>query len=395
MDFILLQMDTKQQKELLEKYLTGNCSASESAIVQKWYQSELDSLPSQDIEDPIATKNIIWKSITIELALNFTPEKNVNNFRYKWLIAATLLIAIGVASYFYAYLPYQQNQQFNKIKEANILPVGNSAVLKLADGSTINLEKEEVGSLITAGNTKVKLSEPGLLNYFTKNTDTKITQQYNTIITPKGGQFKLSLSDGTKVWLNANTSFTFPVVFTQNERTVTLNGEAYFEVAEDSKRLFKVATPRQTITVKGTHFNVNNYTTEANDVTTLLEGVVEVQANIGNTKTTLTAGQQHSLNTQNQTKVAMVNTQATVAWVNKTFDFDNETLISICRKLERWYNIDFVVEQEISQERFSGKIAMDKDISQVLKIFRSTKLVQIKLENVTNNKGERRILIYK
>jgi transmembrane sensor len=166
---------------------------------------------------------------------------------------------------------------------ADILPGGNRAVLTLADGSTINLDSAHTGNLASQGTTEVLKIQDGELKYNAATAAGHSTVSYNTLSTPRGGQYKLLLADGTRVWLNAASSIRYPTTFTGPDREVEISGEAYFEIAKNASMPFRVLTTStpgdndpMTIDVLGTHFNVNDYTDEPVVRTTLLEGLVKV-----------------------------------------------------------------------------------------------------------------------
>ena len=386
-------MSIEPTKELIKNYLAGTCTAKEKAIVESWYQQNITNQPPVDVADPLKEREIIWSAIANGLNFESFPKTNTHVFFKSWKLAASLFIACSFIGYQFIWKPYLDLQSLNEIKAANILPFGSHAILKLADGKTIDLKNSALGSLIVDEEVSIRKTESGLISYSFQKSSSPKNKAYHTVTTQRGGQFQVILSDGTKVWLNAASSIQFPVSFAGNARIVELTGEAYFEVAKDLKKPFKVITNRQIIEVKGTHFNVNNYVNEPEVATTLLEGSVDVSDANHYQKVILFPGEQALFKKQN-ISVKKANTVQTIAWKSSTFDFNNESLGNIARKLERWYNIPVSVADEISEERFTGRISMMKDISQVLQIFRLTKLVHIKLEYFGENRKERRILIY-
>jgi ferric-dicitrate binding protein FerR (iron transport regulator) len=197
------------------------------------------------------------------------------------------------------------------------------------------------------------------------------------------GTYQLTLSDGSKVWLNAATSMRYPENFAGNERKVELlYGEAYFEVAHDAKMPFKVMGAGQTIEDIGTQFNINAYENESDIKTTLLEGGIKVYNNNGSA--ILTPGQQAKVkNGMPRSKIIVIsaaNTEEAVAWKNGYFRFNNEKIGSIMRQLSRWYNIDVSYEGKITDEGFYGRISRYKNISDVLKMLEDTRSVHFKVE---------------
>ena len=196
---------------------------------------------------------------------------------------------------------------------------------------------------------------------------------YNTLSTPRGGQYMLTLEDGTKVWLNAASSIKYPSAFSAGERTVELTGEAYFEVAKDAGRPFAVKVNGMAVNVLGTHFNVMAYGNEEATAVTLLEGAVNVTKD--KDKVSLRPGQQALLKTGGALKVINnVNLEETVAWKNGYFQLDHTKLAVLMRQVERWYNVDVVYEGKIPNRQFGGKIYRNSDIKDVIKILEVSKV---------------------
>src|SRR5690606_31471902 len=184
------------------------------------------------------------------------------------------LLFVSIGFYFFKEKdpsqPLVQIVDKSKINPNDFAPGTNKALLTLADGSQIALDNAPDQKILDKGGIKITKNEDGLITYQI-NPGVRESKS-NTLSTPKGGQYQVILSDGTKVWLNAASSLRYPTVFTGNERKVILNGEAYFEVAKNEKQPFKVVTDRQELLVLGTHFNINSYEDEPDVKTTLLEG---------------------------------------------------------------------------------------------------------------------------
>ncbi|HEY0274021.1 MAG TPA: FecR family protein [Chitinophaga sp.] len=247
----------------------------------------------------------------------------------------------------------------------DVAPGNNRALLTLADGSTVALDSAG-NQVIKQGNTAIH-QQGGLLQYNTP--DARETVQYNTLSTPRGGQFRLKLPDGSGVWLNAGSSITFPTAFTGKERKVTINGEAYFEVVGNSQMPFKVNVNNQAqIEVLGTHFNINAYTNETHINTTLLEGSVKVLK--GAESVLLRPGQQAAIDKNNPPDhsilVKTVDMEKVMAWKNGLFDFEDADLKDVMRQLERWYDIEVVYEQQVPDIYFAGKMSKELNLSEIL-----------------------------
>ena len=260
-------------------------------------------------------------------------------------------------------------------------PGGDVATLTLADGSKITLDSAVNGVLAQQGNTKIAKLANGQLAYNTLN-EKPTALLFNTLATPRGGQYKLILPDGTGVWLNAASSITYPASFTGNERVVRITGEVYFEVRKDPARSFHVSfntgTDSGKIEVLGTHFNINAYRDEESVRTTLLEGSVKV---VGKGSTVLKPGQQVQLdNTGHASPAREVDLEDVMAWKNGIFHFDHSDIGTVMRQIARWYDVEVVFEGQPTTEKFDGDIARNSRLSEVFKILELSK-VHFKVED--------------
>lgn len=199
---------------------------------------------------------------------------------------------------------------------------------------------------------------------------------YNTISTPRGGQYQLQLPDGSKVWLNAQSSLRFPARFIGNERLVTLTGEGYFEVAKDKAHPFKISINNMQVEVLGTHFNVMGYNDEPATTTTLLEGSVKIIK--GGSVQKIVPGEQAIV--KDGIRVAKVNAEEAIEWKNGNFNFSHEKLGSIMRRISRWYDVDIAYSQRTTGATFVGTIPRSTNITEVLKYLELTGLVHFKIE---------------
>jgi ferric-dicitrate binding protein FerR (iron transport regulator) len=283
----------------------------------------------------------------------------------------------------------KENEQPAPPVMRDIAPGGSKAILTLADGSEVVLEDASNGDITKQKNVTISKTKNGQLVYRVggdaQPAENKIPA-FNTIKTPVGGQYRVVLSDGTKVWLNSGSSIKFPVTFIGNERSVEIEGEAYFEVARDKKRPFKVLSDNQVVEVLGTHFNVNAYRDEPNIKTTLAEGSVKVSSDgISNT---IIPGQQIRLSRKSHAmNIVAVDTDAATSWKDGLFVFNDEGIHSIMRKISRWYGVDVVFQNDIN-EKFGGVISRFENVSQVLKILEVTETIHFKIE-------KRRIIVMK
>ncbi|MEO6682531.1 MAG: FecR domain-containing protein, partial [Ginsengibacter sp.] len=267
----------------------------------------------------------------------------------------------------------------------DISPGVNNAILTLDDGSTIILDSVNNGSLATQGNSNIVKTGNQISYMLGGSENISIEPVYNTISTANSNQYQLTLSDGTRVWLNAASSIRFPSSFIGKERKVEVSGEVYFEVAKSNEQKFKVAilngngSPGE-IEVLGTHFNINAYNNEPDIKTTLLEGSLRV--NSGKVNRILLPGQQ-ALQDESGIQVKQnVNLEQVVAWKNGYFLFNNTDLKTLMRQVSRWYNVEVVFEGTTHPDGFSGKVGRDVPLSNLIK---ALELNDVKIQRVGRN----------
>jgi len=249
---------------------------------------------------------------------------------------------------------------------------GNQAILTLANGSVIILDSTKNGIITNQGNVKIIKLDSGQLAYSLPSSNAASSSEisYNTISTPRAAQYQVTLSDGTKVWLNAASSLRYPTSFSGQDRKVELTGEGYFEVAKNKDKPFHVRVGAIEVEVLGTHFNIMAYEDEAAIQTTLLEGSVKVSYN--NQTDLLKPGRQASLDrTDNKLTTGDANVQQVVAWKNGYFYFDKSDVKTIMRQVSRWYDLDIVYESSVPDMKFSGKIERSLPLSGISHLLES------------------------
>ncbi len=294
-------------------------------------------------------------------------------------VAASVLL-ISFASWFFI---NEKNIDNNSSQLANqnktiILPGSNKATLTLANGKIILLDSNN--KVNETGNIKAINKDGKILFKVAGNNDETATA-FNTVTTPKGGQYEVELSDGTQVWLNASSSITFPSAFHGKERNVSVTGEAYFEVAHNAQKPFSVKVRNMNVQVLGTHFNINAYDDESDIKTTLLQGSVKV-----NNQITLSPGQQSQVNGNGIIQVAKsINVESVMAWKNGRFVFNNSDVPTIMRALGKWYDVDIVYKNVTTDERFSANVSRQKTLNEVVKI--------LKLSNINCSLEGRKLIV--
>lgn len=404
-------------KQLLERYIAGTCTAEEQAIVESWHLKELERKNFEP--DPNHLEQAhgdIWRSIDSRSKDNF-PKPLLKRPLFRYAAAAIVILTISAALFF-----IQKNSGHTSVKELlvksgkDFVPGGNKAILTLDDGSKISLTDAANGNLANQTGISITKTNDGQVVYKIDSkaaqTAAAIRPKYNTITTPKGGQFQIDLPDGSKIWLNAASSLKYPLIFKNGSRTVELTGEAYFEVAK-AKQPFVVKSDGQEVKVLGTHFNINSYADEGSTKTTLLEGSVLVspllssrahETSSGQTvakdtdlsKAGMTKGvgndtglkdevilkpnQQAILNTNNIIKVQEADIENEMAWKNNLFIFKGESIKSIARKLSRWYDVEFSFEGNAANLSYVGIVSRSKNISSVLSIMEGAGNVHFKVD---------------
>jgi hypothetical protein len=296
--------------------------------------------------------------------------------------AASVIILFSVAGYFFLHKP-NASQVPARFVQNDVAPGREQATLTLANGKKITLKAGLTGKLATQNQTTIHASQNHII--YKAGDQFAGPEVFNTLSTAVGEQspYPLELADGTKVWLNAASSITFPVAFHGDERLVKITGEAYFEVVHNQNQPFRVQTAMQTVEDIGTRFDINSYADEPFVKTTLVEGAALVKNNNGqknsNNSVRLDAGQQAQLK-DDQFRVQAVNTARATAWKDGNFRFQNEDIQTIMRQLSRWYNIEVRYQGNPPTERFSGRISRRSPISAVLHMMELTNHIHFKIE---------------
>jgi ferric-dicitrate binding protein FerR (iron transport regulator) len=352
---------------LVEKYLDGTASPEEINAIENYY--------AHFSNDPDVTSNLNEEEINaLKVSVRQKIDKRVDQAekrtvplyrRRSFQLAASVLLILTLS----VFIAKKLREQPLKLQAQNhdLAPGGNKATLTLADGSSIDVGSIQNGTLTAQPGTHI-IKQNGQLDYKAVAGNPNLTQvSYNTLTTPNGGQYQLTLADGTKVWLNAASSLKYPTAFNGNERIVELTGEAYFEVTHNSKQPFKVKTANQIIQDIGTEFNVNSYADEDASATTLVEGSIKIDD--AGRQTMLTPGQQYLRNANGTAKVKDdADIDEVTAWKSGMFQFDNADIKTIMRQISRWYNVDVEYQGQVPSSTYHGRISRNSNASAVLKI---------------------------
>jgi len=374
-----LKSDQQRLKEILS-------SPHRSAEDEQWLQSYLESTDAAELRRQAAdifqenlqqgrrlpqdTSRRMWDKIQQRVNARETSVL-VYYRKYRW-IAAAVLVLVAIA---YPLLRKQPPKSL-AVATSTIKPGGNKAVLTLADGSKVALS--DTGSqVIKTGNLAIQQNQ-GELKYENQGNE---ANAFNELTTPRGGVFQVSFPDGSRAWLNAASSLKYPLNFKDN-RTVILNGQAYFEIAPNAKQPFIVKAGAMEVQVLGTSFDIMAYNDEQVVNTTLVEGAVKVLQ--GSASALLQPGQQSTLHPgTGKMEVQAANLENVLAWRNGKFELENTDLPAFLRQLARWYDIEIAVKapaNEVAAKKFGGQIGRDMDLQDVLKIL-ALYGVECKLEN--------------
>ena len=379
--------------EIFKRFLDGKCTPDEFAILLRYfeldqYTDQLEALVQQELDKPedeqqlpadmdamVDQNRIVFLD---RIAAQARRNRRIRKLRV-WLPIAGMICLVSAVG---IYLNFQQMDEIPVAqRHDDVAPGTNRAVMTLADGKTIELSEQKDGVVVVNGT----------IEYSDGNEITQTEEvQYATLATPRGGQYQIVLPDGTKVWLNAESSLRYPTRFAGSERKVELTGEAYFEVSRSRNAKgelvpFVVENDRQKIEVLGTQFNVNGYPDNALVQTTLVEGAVRVSAVDVTGGRLLKPGEQAVVG-NGKVAVQPVDVESVIAWKNGDFVFDQEDLPSVMKKIARWYDVEVSYPDNQQEVRFSGVISRSKNLSEVLKMMELTGEVTFEIEG-------RRVLI--
>lgn len=385
---------------LLQKHIAGTLTESEKTELAAYLDRKqgkevttsliqdmlLRHSPTQEFDEkrftPLVTAILKTDAIGVDDNMEFASAAVPKIAKQKsrsgtiwWVAAAILVIAAGTVFYFYY---FQQSVQADTVTNNKPLvndaaPGGNKAVLTISDGSVFFLDSLKNGYIAQQGNVKLYKATNGTLTYRV-SSEMNEAILYNTVMTPRGGQYRIQLSDGSRVKLNSFSSITYPVWFTGTERGVTITGEAYFEITKNAGMPFKVNAYDVQVEVRGTEFNINAYSDEPVMKTTLLKGSLQLSKN--SATHVLQPLQQGRFDKEgNFSLQKKVNTDEVTAWRNGFFQFDNTDLKSIMRQISRWYDIDIVYESGSPvHKEIVGELRRNVNLSEVVKMLEKNEI---------------------
>ncbi|QEC43066.1 FecR family protein [Pseudobacter ginsenosidimutans] len=374
-------MDKKNRlKFILERFNEGTASAAELAeLEQLLNDSEAVSL-IDELWDKVPVTSTFFEESKTEALLAGVEARNqqvqirerMRKKRMAFGIAASLAILLSATA---LYLALSKDKPEKIIAATPVTPVriapgDDKAILVLADGSTIHLEGSNTNNIPAQGNAQIT-GINGQVIYASKNAGAPVV--YNTLKTPRGAQYQLQLADGSRVWMNAGSSLHFPTSFPGKERIVELTGEAYFEIAKDAQKPFRVKVNDMQVNVLGTQFNIMAYENETSKAVTLLEGAVNVEHR--QQSVNLKPGQQTQSSDQTGLRLlSNIDTEEAIAWKNGLFITNHTSLPVLMRQIERWYNVNVVYEGKVPDKKFGGKIPRKSDLQEVLQVLEFSKV---------------------
>lgn len=385
-------MDKNEFLRLVDLYVAGKASEEQEEMLLRFFDSFQADARWGEQMTPLREElesRMLSRLMTSIQAQQSAAHRSSHAFNrsilFRVAAAVVLLLAAGSLYFFSGSVKTWYALKDKKEIVEPLQPGGNKALLRLADGSTIVLNKATNGVLAMQGSTAVKKTDEGELIYVSNPADGAGHSKINVIETPKGGQYQLTLPDGTRVWLNSESSLSFPTCFGPDERRVELRGEAYFEVAANYKPGAKVRKPffvksgAMTIEVLGTHFNITAYPGAARQEATLMEGSVMVEA--GKVRRKISPGQQAFIErSASSLKVREVNLESILAWKEGLFMFDNTDIDEAMQQIEKWYDAELVYVGQKPEVAFTGVLPRSSEVSEVLDLLESAQGVNFTVQ---------------
>lgn len=386
--------------DLVAKFFQQTCTPAEKRELAAWIEQSADDAALQRVlerawahYEPVADLTPTASSRILDDILGRQEETGpvtarIRPMRRTWRYVAAAVTIVALAG---GYIVWKSRPQTpsapavaQAVKKDVAPPGGNRATLTMADGSVIPLDSTMNNTVITGSNVRIVKTDSGLVTYQQLAVQ-GAKPSYNTLAVPAGGQFRVILADGTKVWLNAMSSLRYPDMFPEGTRKVELTGEAYFEVSASAAQPFLVKVNDMELTVLGTSFNVMAYPDEAFVNTTLLSGKVVVKHH--NVSLPLKQGYQAALNRRTgQVTITQADTNEAIAWKNGRFLFNGTPIKEIMLQLSRWYNIEVIYAGEVN-EQFYAEIPRFANAAEALRILELTGKVHFRLEG-------RRVTVY-
>ncbi|MDH7461724.1 FecR family protein [Chitinophagaceae bacterium 26-R-25] len=366
-------------RDILVAWLKDEITPEQEQILNKWLDdsSENRETFSRLTNDDFLVEELkifdLFDAEKLQAISNQGPAEigiGAKSVRRKWLSFAAAAAVLGlICLAFYLTERYDRKAPVIAAKKVSDVqaPIISKAFIKADNGRMILLDTIKANTVFSLNGADVIKNDSGQIIYRSNSG----APTNNTLFNPRGGNIiTVVLSDGTKVWLNSESSITYPISFGDTARSVSVKGEAYFEVAKSATKKFIVTTDRGITTeVLGTHFNINSYDDEDNCIVTLIEG--RVQVHNSEEKVLLMPAQQATQRSNGRSLlVRHVNVNKVIAWKEGTFNFDEENIYTISRQFQRWYNIDVNIKGDFSGETYSGIISKKLSLLQVMQVLK-------------------------
>ena len=369
-------MDQKTAAALLERYRQGQCTPEEEAMLHRWYEEEAMQPPAaRNPVHPSVEEPFLWQRIQ-DTIHGGGQRRLAHRRRWLYYMAASIVLACVGA---WLTLSHQIGE-VEQVATTDVAPGHNRATLTLVGGETIDLRADQAGIVVTAN--EITYSDGSATVVPLPDDDTYDATQQLVLDIPKGGTYAVTLPDGTDVWLNAASTLKYPRRFGTDIREVELVGEAYFDVAKDETRPFRVVSASQAVEVLGTAFNVSAYPDEPETKTTLVEG--KIRMTLGGTGTGIAQANPTVVLSPNEQSVvrggeitkAEVDVSRFVAWREGLIVLDHTDVTQVIRQLERWYDVEFVLEDALPADiQLSGKLPRNVNLSGIIEALQvSTKM---------------------
>jgi ferric-dicitrate binding protein FerR (iron transport regulator) len=388
-----MQANQERLYYLFEQFTANRCSKEELQefflAIQQAEEEEVYPLMDarfRQLESGLAADQVDWEHVFSKVVASKERSRfAIHRQHWRWVLSAAavvLLLVVGIYFLTTSRTGQPLAVDSKKWKQDILAPAGNKAILTLADGSKIELDSAGNGLLASQGNAIVRKLANGEIAYTQQGKQQPV--QYQTVTVPRGSQaVKIRLADGSLVWINVASSITFPAAFSGNERKVKIAGEAYFEIAAKANMPFKVEANGTETEVLGTSFNINSYPDESNIKTTLLEGRIRINVSPVThhpSSVILIPGQQAQLTPAGNIRLVQADAEEVMAWKNGKFIFNGNSIQSVMRQLEKWYDIEVTYEGQVTKEEFVGVIPRQAPVSGILAMLEKTSAVRFEIE---------------
>lgn len=386
--------ETFQVSGIISRYVLGSMTESEKEELDGWLDKSsrnkllFEELVRQEVASGkiLAYGRVEWEGALKELLeqkkkLRLAGRKR-RIIRFGSCAAVLLFACMGIWFYYIqaGNTPVGEEQVHKEIPK--LLAGKPRATLQLASGKTVFLTSDSSRSIEPEYGVEIR-QDSGVIKYQVAEVQGGQEEQYNMITVPRGGEFTLILSDGTQVWLNAETSLRYPVEFVGNERKVYLEGEAFFDVTRDKQKQFVVETEKAKVRVYGTAFNVYAYPNEDEVAATLVRGAIDLKERGSGNRIRLEPGEQGCLAGGKLAK-REVDVDMYTAWITGRMVFKSICLGDMLKHLARWYDVDIVfTEERLKEVSFTGAVKKYDDFTEVLDVIESTQVVHFRIEDRT------------